>query len=84
MLDKLKTIKHIDKWMHIWAGFFIALVLLLVTGSPIIGVWGAWIVGTWKEFEDKKDPANHSFDGWDAQATTLGGLVAATLKVLFF
>jgi hypothetical protein len=70
-----------DKLMHFVAGLGVALVVGAAL-HPALGQAAAAFVGCWKEDRDAADPANHTYDGWDAYWTATGGVPALALLAL--
>lgn len=46
--------------------------------GSLVGALAAWA----KERRDKADPQHHTWDGWDAYATSLGAIIGAHLGPL--
>ena len=71
------TVKNLDKYQHLGVGSVIALLGALV--APPVGIFVCMLAAYVKEFLDKKDPAHHTYDGWDAFATGVGSLVGVSI-----
>lgn len=62
----MATIKNYDKYLHFLGCLLIVVLIGLV--NPILGTLAVIIISRIKELKDKADPANHTYDGWDAAA----------------
>jgi len=67
---------HLDKVAHFITGALIALVILLITGAPMAGFAGAFIVGLIKEFRDHQKYGAGGIHTWlDWFATMAGAML---------
>lgn len=62
-----------DKWLHAAAGLIIALVVLLLTGIPVVAFAAALFAGIGKELWDAR--GHGTPDVWDIAATAAPGLL---------
>ncbi|MFT3665582.1 hypothetical protein [Piscinibacter sp.] len=68
-----------DKALHVLAAFVLTF-LLMAGGMPVLAAaWLCLAVAWGKERWDKAHAEGHTWDGWDAFATVLGGLAGITL-----
>lgn len=71
-----------DKLTHFGAGFIVTFLFGLL--HPIAGQVACLAAAWFKEEYDRKRPANHTRDGWDAFATLAGSPPAMALLPLFW
>lgn len=62
-----------DKVLHFCAGIGIAVLMLAIGGTPLIGFIASVIVGVAKEVIWDKALGRGQLDWWDAAATAMGG-----------
>ena len=60
-----------DKQLHILAGFIVAVVAQVLTGSPLVALLASVVVGAAKEAYDAT--GRGTVDLWDFVATVAGG-----------
>ena len=75
----MQLLEQPDKALHALGGAVIGAAVAVASGSLPLGAWVAFGVAWAKERYDKAHPDRHTFDGWDAYATALGGLLGAHL-----
>jgi cyanate permease len=83
-----------DKVLHVLIGAAVAGPLALLAavllpgwvqpravapGALMAALWLCALLAWVKERRDKLDPLHHTWDGWDAFATVIGGLAGATV-----
>ncbi len=69
-----------DKLLHAGAGFLIGVAGSMV--HPALGAAAAAAAGYAKEARDRKAKEGHTFDGWDAYATAVGGAVGTAVSAI--
>lgn len=63
-----------DKVLHFAVGALICALIAMLSGHWLVGVVTAHAAGWFKERYDLAHPDVHTYDGWDAWATTSGAL----------
>lgn len=87
-----------DKLLHLGVGFILAVLPLLFAmysgwleeGGSLVKVLLAMLIaaelptiaGGVKEQWDRRRPQSHTFDGWDAYATSVGGAIGMAFGVV--
>ena len=71
----------VDKLLHFLVGAVIAFIVTPLT-NPVAGVCAALAAGAAKEWLWDAWLQKGNFEGWDAFATTLGGIAAAAVFTL--
>lgn len=79
-----------DKQLHLIAGFIAGAVgaaaayfLFRDPGAMLFAAVAVAAVAGWaKEYRDRKDPENHTYDPADARYTTIGGAAAGVTAVI--
>lgn len=66
-----------DKLLHFAGGLVVAFALAMA-GGQLAALWIVAALAWAKERYDKAHPDRHTWDGWDAFATLLGGLAGVT------